>query len=197
MATGGGLTAPVINTYISPTSGVETAPVGAANVVIEVWGGGGGGELGSANLCSGTDGDGGGSGGYSRSSYAITGLQTLNFFPGHGGAKGATFPSGNGNDGVDSTVTSGTLTIAAMTAPGGGGGGLQPGGGLAGTTGTGGNVANAAGNDGGDATLGNSSGGAAVVGVHDTGGKGGNGGVAGVSTSGTGGTSGKVVFYYT
>lgn len=119
-------------------SGVETAPAGASNVVILAWGGGGaGGSVGRWD----TDGaPGGQSGGLARSSYAISGGQTLNYSVGvNGSYTGSTY-----NDATASTVTSGTKTITSMNAPRGLAGSTT-----AGTTPTGGNVENVAGGGGG------------------------------------------------
>lgn len=187
----GGLAAPVTNTYTSG-SGTEIAPTGASNVLIEVWGSGGGGEAGGAT-CAGRDGDGGGSGGYASASYPVSGGLTLNYVVGDGGVRG-TFPNGNGANGTASQVTSGTLSITTLNAPAGGGGD-GTGGGAAGATGTGGDT-NSPGNQGGDGNI-NNNGGQAIAGVHDSGGRGGNGGTAGVGGSGAGGAVGKVLFYYT
>ena len=176
-----------LNIYTSG-SGVETVPSGATNVVIEIWGGGGGGGNSSKVL----GGGGGGSGGYSKSSYSITGSNTLNYSVGTGGTGGI--------GGTASTVTSGTKTITSMTANGGGSGG-RPAPGSGGSA-TGGNLINTTGNsgEGGDSTSSIAAGGAGITGSGTYGG----GGVGGPSTEGYGtgfrgspGENGAVVFYYT
>ena len=102
---------PVLRIYTSGTNATETAPAGAKNVVIEVWGGG---ESG-AHSSKVNGGGGGGGGGYSKSSYSITGGNTLNYSVGTGGT------GGNGVSGTSSTVASGTKTITTMTANSGSG----------------------------------------------------------------------------
>ena len=67
--------APISHTYIAPGAAVETVPAGATTVVIEVnHPGGGGGTSGT-----GFSGGGGGGGGYSKSSYACSTGQTINY----------------------------------------------------------------------------------------------------------------------
>jgi len=128
---------PLLHTY-SSGAGVETVPAGYTTVVIEIWGGGGGGSLadGTAAWLGG-----GGGGGYSRSSYAVTGGQTLNYSVGLAGGQNI---HDNGIGGTDSTVSSGTKAITTMTASGGGGAGTNGAGGTA----SGGNQANVAGTNG-------------------------------------------------
>ena len=180
-----------LNIYTSG-SGVETVPSGATNVVIEIWGGGGGGGNSSNTL----GGGGGGSGGYSKSSYSITGSNTLNYSVGTGGTGGI--------GGTTSTVTSGTKTITTMTANGGSGGSRPTPG--SGGSATGGNLINTTGNSGEAGEAGEGSGftapgGAGITGSSGTYGAGGDGGPRsegdGTGFPGTSGNNGAVVFYYT
>lgn len=184
---------PVLVTYTSGTSVTETAPAGATNVVVEVWGGGGGGHRGDSAP---TQGFSGGAAGYSRTSMAISGGQTLIYTVGPGGKGQDATASVNG---TASTVSSGTATITTMTANGGGRAtGILSGFGIAGTGGaaTGGTVVNTTGTAG-DQTGSNI---AAPVGVNanltGTNGAGGAGSVSNVVDA-TAGGSGMVAFYYT
>lgn len=192
-AASGGTSLPLLRSYASGTSVTETAPTGAANVVIEVWGGGGGGGHGSGTGCTGTTAFGGGSGAYSRASVAITAGQTLAYTVGAAGL-GSTVSSGTGSAGGASSVVSGTKTITTMTANGGVGGQELSGGTAA--TASGGTAVNTSGNI--DAT--NT---AATVyppaGVNaNTGATPANGdGGAGKHGNGLDGTAGLVAFYYT
>ena len=179
-----------LNIYTSG-SGVETVPSGATNVVIEIWGGGGGGGNSSNTL----GGGGGGSGGYSKSSYSITGGNTLNYSVGTGGT------GGNGVSGTSSTVASGTKTITTMTANSGSGAavGIPGSGGSA----SGGNLINTTGNSGqaGGSSGSIAYGGAGITSSSGTYGGGGNGAPSsegmGTGYAGDVGSNGAVVFYYT
>lgn len=192
---GGNAFVPQTVTRTSGTGATETAPAGATNVIIAVWAGGGSGGQGlrTAINPSGYDGTGAGSGGYSQSTYAISGGQTLTYTVGGGGA-----PSGV--NGVASSVSSGTKTITTMAAnPGTGGNPSAAPVNAAGTGGTasGGNTSNVTGNSGlADAFAGAS----AVIGWNgNSGGSGGDGGAGGsVSNNpGVAGGGGKIIFYYT
>jgi len=172
--------APVNRTYTSGTSATETAPLGATNVIIEAWGGGGGGEDGWFSDAAEFGGD-GKAGGYCRSSYPIVGGQTLVYTVGSGGARG-----GPATNGTATTVVSGTKTITSMNAGGGGGGGIAnqgaPG---AAPSATGGNVVNLV-----------STSYVPITGSYgDTGGNGGQGKL--YPQPGIAGTVGKVIFHYT
>jgi hypothetical protein len=179
-------------------AGVETVPSGANSVVIEVWGGGGDGGNGATATVGGCalqrPGGGAGGGGYSRSSYACSAGQTINYTV--GAESGA------------STVSSGTLSVTTMTANGGGNGGNAVGGspgsnGTAGTGGTasGGNQANTTGNSGaaGVPDCYGGAGGAGITGSESGDGSpygaGGSGGL-GTGSNGTDGQQGRVVFVF-
>lgn len=179
---------PVLRTYTSGTSVTETAPTGASNVLIAVWGGGGGGGRGWVS--DGPEfGQGGGSGGYSQSSYSISGDETLVYTVGAGG-NGGTSAGTPSQSGGASSVSSGTRSITTMTSNGGTGGTTAVGG--SGGSATGGNTTNTTGN-----TATDDLGADAVVGFNSaSGGRGGDGGF-GVGSNGSPGTSGKVIFYYT
>jgi hypothetical protein len=203
LATGG--TAPgIIHTYTTPGSGTETIPAGYTNVLIEVWAasGAGGAHFGSGCITAG--GGGAGSGGYSQSTYVVTGAggQTIDYFIGAAG----TVAAPNGSAGGNSTLSSGTFAVTAITAVGGSGGTAAtsltvPGTGGAAGSATGGNVLNLSGNAGANGQTnsggGNGgAGGAGIPGINDGGAAGGRGG--GVMFSGrTGGGNGIVVFSYT
>ena len=181
--------APFLQRIYTSGSGTEIVPTGYSNVVIEDVGGGSGGQGGftdgGVRPPAVYGGQGGTSGSYCRSSYACSGGQTLAWSVGLGGTAGAN-DFGSPGPGGTSTVSSGSLSITTMTAPGG----------LASGSPTGGNQANTAGNPG---TAGGQNvrgtGGAPVTGEYLSGeGGGGNGGLGGV---GNPGNSGAVSFYYT
>ncbi len=147
-------------------SGTHTIPSGYATGVFEVWGATGAGGRGYP--AGSTQGGGGASGSYCRSSFAVSsaGGQTVNYTVG-------TEPEGS------SSISSGTFSLTTMSAPGGGTGGAATissggAGGGAGVAGTGGTAANLAGN-GGDSGNGPSSGtatgagGLGVSGIYATG----------------------------
>ena len=181
---GGTSFTPVTRTYTTGTGATETAPTGATNVIIAAWGGGAGGHRGFTVMCVDEAGTGGGSGGYSESSYAISGGQTLVYTVGIAGVGGTT--ANNFTAGGNTSVTSGTKSITTMTANGGGRG--APGG-----TASGGTTINTT---GGTATEPPMPGNAVVGWNSNTGGLGGEGGV-GAGSPGLNGDTGKVIFYYT
>lgn len=155
----------------SGASGTETAPAGATQVRIGVWGGGAGGFDGDSL----TGGDGGTSGAYVESVYSITSGQTLNYSVGAGGAA-------NQLGGL-SNVTSGSKTITSLVADG--------------EVGSGGNVSNTPGNSGGLASgATGGTGGVAITGFNSASYGGGGGGGNRIG-NGNPGSSGAVVFYYT
>lgn len=173
-----------LHIYTSGGSGIETFPNGARTLVIEAWGSGGyGGDGGCTN---GSGAGGGGSGGYVKSQYSITGGQTLNYVVGILSA--------------NSTVSSGTAGITAITASAGGGGSYPHFGGVGGAA-SGGTLINTTGNYGqGGSGSGGGSGGLGIPGsVSGDGSPYGQGGMGGRSPGGTGtaGQNGAVVFYYT
>ena len=181
--------------YTTPGSFTETVPTGYNTLVIEVWGGSGGG--GSSFTVGPTvyGGGGGGSGSYCRTSMSVTGLggDTANFTVGVAGIL-ASINGGN------SSVSSGTLTLATMTAYGGATGGAAssgvPGsGGAAGILATGGTVSNVTGNIGaaGSTAVHGGIGGYGIPGINDGGNAGGYGN--GIAAGANGGT-GIVVFSY-
>lgn len=182
---------PVTRIYTTPGSAIETIPTGASNLVIELFGagGGGGGKTGSIPNHTLSPGYGGGSGGYTRSSFSVVGHngQTIDYTLGAGGALGGI--GFYGSPGGSSYVgNAGTFTMTEMFSnPGGGGAdgsGSTPG---AGGTASGGNATNTAGNPGSGIT-----GGAGIVGIYDTGTKGGTGG-----PGTTAGGNAIAVFHYT
>lgn len=173
----GGSDLPLKRIYTDGTAAIETAPAGAANVIIAVWGGGAGGRPGYFDSEP-QYGDGGGAGGYSQTSVSITSGQTLTYTVGAGGAAN----SAGGN----SSCSSGSKSITTMTANGApsNSGGTASGGTTTNTTGaTGGTPDGAAGTVGWNS---NSAG---------AGGAGGYG-IGGMQTGQAGGT-GTVIFYYT
>lgn len=177
-------TLPAFHVFSTPGATTDTVPVGATTAVIEVWGAAGGGGL--QQTAPNNGGGGGGSGGYARTSLSVAGHsgQTLNITI--------------GNPGSATTVASGTLTVASMSAPSGvvgADGSAGSAGGAAGATGTGGTVTNSVGIAGGPGDRGDFSGGTgalAVTGVNGTGPPGGHGGITQTS-----GVPGKVVIKYT
>lgn len=182
---------PVTHSYNTAGAGVETIPVGASTVTIEVWGASGGGNHGSGTGCGAAFGPGGGSGGYCRITLSVSGYngQTIDYVLGTRGG-------GGGGNGGTSAISSGSFSLTTMTATGGGGGtpGASGTGGLPGT-GSGGNV-NTTGNQGpnGDANPGGGSG-VGVTGVNGVGAGGGAGGL-GVGNTGVPGGNGIAIFAY-
>jgi len=187
----------VTHIYTTPGTATETIPAGVTTLVIEVWGGSGGGGSGvNGGFPTFTGGGGGGSGGYSRTSINVSGqaTKTMQYTV---GAAGAVSSSGG-----LSQVVSGTFTLTTMTANGGAGGGnASPGvGGTGGPGGSasGGTAVNTTGNAGTAGTQGSPGttgvGGAGVPGINYGGLSGGNGGAI---TVGTAGGVGAVVFSYT
>jgi hypothetical protein len=178
---GAGQFSPITQTYTSG-SGSQTVPIGAVNVVIEVWGGGAPG--GAGNIASGNLGGGGGASGYARSSYAVLAGQTIDYSVGI--ANNA------------STASSGTLSITTMQAnPGAQGSAATTGGpgtGGAGGSATGGNQANTTGGAGntGDG------GGTAPAGVNaNNPATYGNGGAGSPNSTINPGTGGIIAFHFT
>jgi hypothetical protein len=185
--------------YVTPGSFTETVPTGFTTLTIECWGGSGGG---GARFISGAiiaGGGGGGSGGYSRTTVSVVGLggDTLNFTVGAAGV--GAFSSGGA-----SSVSSGTLTIATITASGGvlganaTAGNAAGAGGLGGTA-TGGTVVNTSGNTGGAGQTnaggqGGGPGGFGIPGIFDGGASGGTG--AGLVVTSSNGGVGIVVMSY-
>jgi hypothetical protein len=179
----------VLHVYSAGTAGTETIPTGSSNVVIDNWGGTGGGSGGISGQAVGT---GGASSGYNRSSYSTVGHtgQTMNRSASAAGSGGAA-NGGTGTAGTTSTISSGTFTITTMTANAGGGGDFNFGS-TAGTA-SGGNVANTTGR-GNAANV--RPGGTPIAGVNASGNAGGNGG----SVTGSAGLNGNVgvqAFFYT
>lgn len=198
----------VLHTYTTTGSFTETVPFGFNNVLIEVWGAAGGSGAGNGqnpgpNL---SGGGGGGSGAYCRSSYTVSGLggETLLFSVATGGVGSL---QGNGTAGSASGVTSGTMTITAISAGGGQGGIHAPnpsfgGAGGAGGTGTGGNIVNTPGAIGGPGfsnasggTAAGGTGGAGIPGINNGGNAGGVGSIGPFSTGLPGG-AGLICFQY-
>lgn len=183
---------PVTRVYSTGTTATETAPTGATNVVIEVWGGGAGGPRGFGVGCAIDYNSDGSSGGYSRTSVAVSGGQTLVYTIGPGG-KGRDATAGT--SGTASSVSSGTLSITTMSA---GGGTYSISGGGAGGTASGGTVANTTGNVGVITSGGNTPAPSGTNG-NTTGYDGGYGGSSGFGSAGDGtaGGPGYLVFRYT
>lgn len=172
---------PVTRTYTTGTAATETAPAGATNVIIAVWGAGGGGTRAPFVMCIWDTGDSGGSGAYSQSTYAITSGQTLTYTVGVGGQGGEHTPTVSATDGTASSVSSGTKTITTMTANGGKAGFQTA------ATASGGTTTNTSGDVNGPAITGWNS---------NSGGQGGDPGF-GFEGNATDGDTGKVIFYYT
>lgn len=185
---------PLVRLYGTAGSGVETVPVGATTMTVEVFGGSGAGGFGTGSGCVTHAAGGGGSGGYCKTTINVASFngQTMNYTVGTTGV----YPGGFAGA---SLVTSGTLTIASMTANGGDGGASGPSGGAGGPGGTasGGNVTNTPGNVGhpGGLNVIGGNGGAGIVGINATGPVGGKGGSTAVATGFPGGP-GIVVFSY-
>lgn len=141
-----GLTNPVVFDFTSGSGATVTAPDAAQNVQIEVWGPGGGGSHGVGSGDTADFGNGGASGGYARSNYAIAAGQTLHYTV---GTPGIGEPAGDNTQyaGSASVVSSGTLAIATMTANGGQGSSASAAG--VGGSVAGGNSADIPGNAGG------------------------------------------------
>lgn len=177
-----GSSLPLRRTYTSGTSVTETAPTGAVNVAIIIWGGGEGGLNGYEDPPpepGPQPGNGGDGGGACKTSVAITAGQTLIFTVGAAGAS-------NGGDGGTTTCSSGTKTITTMTANGG-----TTSGGAA----SGGTVSNTTGNSNVPGEL---EGGVALSVDGLSFGGGGNGGFGtGGGFAGDAGETGAVTFYYT
>lgn len=173
---------PTLVSYTTGSAATETAPAGCSNVVIEIWGSGGAGGVKTGTGCGLIAGDGGGATGYSRTSVAITGGQTLTYTVGQ--------PSS-----IASSASSGTKTITTMTANGGavgGNGGAGPG---AGGTASGGTAVNTTGATG---NVGNAAAPAAPLGVNaNVAGANGKGGIGSLTVSQNPGIVGMVAFYYT
>lgn len=181
---------PVTVNYTTVGSFTETAPTGATNVVIEVWGGGAQG-MGVSKVAT-KGGAGGAAGGYSKSSYAISGGQTLNLTVGAGGdGGGTTTPVAGGA----SSCSSGSKSITTMTANGGTGSSTGGVGGAA----SGGNQANGTGNAGSTAydDVGGAPGDPNDGGQYLAGQGGWGADASGVIMVGQGGGRGMVRFYYT
>lgn len=171
-----------VELFTTPGADAFTFPDGAEWAIVQVWGGGGGGGDQETGDVSG--GGGGGGGGYVKALYLAG--DDLDIVVG-GGGQGPQ-PSGDGAAGQDSTVTQGT---GVCTATGGGGGirgGVEPGAGGAGGSGTvvGAGVTELLIRDGEDGTVGGAANGGAGGRGAFGGGAGGAGGVAGVSSGGAG-----------
>lgn len=164
---------PLQHVYTNAGSGTETipgpSPVTYSTVIIELWGPSGAGGPGTG--IDGSQGGGGASGSYCKSSYSVS------------GSAGKTMSYTIGTPGVNSTISSGTFTISIMTSPYGnfgsapvsGSGGI---GGIGGGVATGGNVINSNGNAGenGDTNgVRGGLGGPAIVGQYASGYSGSNG----------------------
>ncbi len=179
-----GLSAPITHTYNTSQSGTtETIPIGAVQMVVEVWG-----PSSAGGALNGTGGGGGGgSGGYSKS---VISLQPSNW------GKTMTVNVGAAGPGTSSSVVAGTFSLTTMTANAGaiGGTGSSGGAGGAGGTATGGTTTNTTGNTGTAGTTGSigGAGAAGIAGVNGTGNAGGHG-----ANTQTGGGVGLVIIKYT
>lgn len=189
-------TSAVQHLVTTASSGTETIPAGYTTLTLEGWGGtakGGNGFGAVPGNQSG--GGGGGSAGYFRHVVSVSGAggQTINYTCGAAGGLTATA----------TTITSGTFTIASLTANPGVKGGDAPSGTVGGTGGAGGtatgaNTVNQTGNTGGNGvnvagggTPG--AGGAGIPGIN----YGGSNGTGGSDTTGAAGNPGAISFYYT
>jgi hypothetical protein len=106
-----------VDTNYLSASGTVTIPAGATRARIRLWGGTGGGHTGS---CCNQGGSGGGAGYLEKK---LTGLTPGNTFALTVGAAGVAAGAGG-----NTSLASGTQTIATLTANGGGGGGGSTGG---------------------------------------------------------------------
>jgi hypothetical protein len=169
-------------------SGTQTVPSGYNTVLLEVASPGGGGEGGffDSSTRQSFGGEGGDSGTYCRSLYSCHAGQTLNWSIGSPGAGGPGDNFGAPGAGGTASISSGTLSITTMTAPGGNTGNAP----------SGGNQANTAFNSGTAGGLNSrGSGGTGQTGVHiSSEGAGGNGGL-GVG-AGVAGGIGIISFYF-
>lgn len=190
----------VTRVYQTPGSGVETIPTGYNTLTIEGWGGSGGGGTSFTSGPNTAGGGGGASGSYFKTQISVTGLggDTLNYTVGAAGVLGL----GNGGN---SSVSSGTLSVTTMTAPGGATGSNATGvnapgaGAPAPSIATGGTVSNFAGNAGspGQPSTGSGRGGQGgfgIPGTFDGGNSGGHGN--GLVVAGQNGGTGIIVFNY-
>ena len=121
-------------------SGTHTIPSGYTTGIFEAWGATG--ASGGGDPAGSTQGGGGASGSYCRSSFAVAAA----------GGETVAYVVGLGPGGA-SSISSGTFSLTKMNAPGGGNGGaatISAGGtaGVPGAIGTGGTAANVAGNAG-------------------------------------------------
>lgn len=184
------------NTYDTEGGVTETIPYAAHQMVIEAWGGGGGGSR-SATLAQIR---GGNSGSYGKTTIALNGGHwglTMNVTVGNHGT-GRTGSTGNGLAGTGSKVLSGTFTMPAGLITNGGPGGVNNTNGTAAAAGTGGDV-NTAGNTTNNSTgagAPNGGGDATPNSVGTTPGGGGSGGNA-INVNGSDGAKGRVRFSYT
>jgi hypothetical protein len=180
------------DTYATAGTFTETIPAGASNVTIECWGASAGGAGGNG---SGLIGEGGASGGYSRTTQVLTSAnwgQTYSVTIGAAGAGGAAGAHPAGGAGGMSSVATGTKTITTLIDNGGGVSTYA--GGSAGGTASGGTITNTTGNS--VAPNGVTTGGAGIVGVNGTGTAGGQGGLT-TSSNGANGGAGLAIFKYT
>lgn len=139
---------PVQHIYNTGGTGTETIPANVTNLVIEGFGGSGSGGSGTTSGCLLTGGGGGSSGSYFRHVVSVAGQAGLTIQHTVGVAGGN---NGLGNN--TTTVISGTFTVPTMTAPGGNNGGNSTvttggAGASAPAAATGANTANQAGNPG-------------------------------------------------
>ena len=198
----GSATSPILHQYSTPGTYSETIPSGISQVVIEVWGPGGGGSAGDK---AGPDnGDGASSGGYACVTAAVPPSNwgaTFIVVVGVTGAGGSGTGGGGqpGTDATDSSVAKNTGLPTVLIQNTHGVKGIQFSGstGLTPTISTSGTITTQT--QGNSVSPGTKAGGAAIVGVHGTAGAGGNGGSATVSNNGPGqpGSAGLVSFYYT
>lgn len=184
--------APALQAQTRPysASGSDTIPSGYSTVVLEAFGATGSG--GAGDPAGTTQGGGGASGSYARSSYSVVGSggETIDFSI--GAAPGGT-----------TTISSGTFSITTLTAPGGNSGGnatLTTGGagGTPGASGSGGTEANDSGNSGqtGNSPTHSSNLGAGGIGVTGSYATGPTGQSGAFSSSGRAGYAGLVTITY-
>ena len=180
--------AQVVHTYATGSGATETAPTGASNVKIEVWGASGAsGEGGNTSPGGGAAG-----GGYSVTNTSISGGQTLTYTVGVGGVGGAITPS---NPGTASSCSSGTKTITTMTANGGSGyTGNATSGSSTGGTASGGTTSNTSGGSVANTNIGGLAGDGRA---YSNPGGGPNGATIGTGNPGITGSNGQVQFTYT
>ena len=187
-------TSPVQHLVTAAGGGTETIPSGYTTLTLEIWGATGKGGLSFSSGGNFSGGGGSASGSYAKSVISVAGQggKTINWTCGAAG----------GTQGGSTIITSGTLTLTTMTAPGGKQGGNAPSlavagtGGAPGGTATGGTAVNLNGNTGGNGTnsIGGGTPGAGAPGIPGVNYGGPNGTSGGIGS--LPGSDGAISFYY-